>query len=298
MDITGRSDTTVTNSTGDGDMDGGSTSRDTVFNSDGIPANGRYSNPDAGESSGNRFRFPRSPVGQDHIGNDGRSLADTHVNGSDDGQSNDETSNGSGDGGQGAIPEGDSGNDKHPQEIEPRVSHEESEVKPKREMPEWLLERFRGGNEFNRRREPYYSGRGGVNELYVGERTPNGHYRSVDSYVPGEEIVSRKFTQLSDVQESTVIRYLEYQAAYYSPGTVIPDLPSTRHKLEQNPVKITIEGDMILEVPVQNSPPPRGILEKAEDLQITIRDENGLVWNLDDLDDASVTSTTEGVSGE
>lgn len=148
--------------------------------------------------------------------------------------------------------------------------------------PEWLDEQVEAGNEFNRRREPYYEEQGGANEVHVEPRTDKGQYRRVDSYVPDSEIVSRKHTQLADVQESTGVGYLREFANHYKTGTIIADTPTNRRDLGDEQIGKPLTGDMILEVPVQNGPVPRAILEEAERLNITIRDENGTVYALPD----------------
>ena len=42
------------------------------------------------------------------------------------------------------------------------------------------------------------------------------------------EIVSRKYTQLSEISEKTAIGYLKELSEKYSPGSVIADVPSNR----------------------------------------------------------------------
>lgn len=147
--------------------------------------------------------------------------------------------------------------------------------------PEWL-DNVEEGNAFNRRREPYYTEQGGANEVHVEPRTDKNQYRRVDSYVPGEEIVSRKHTQLGEIQESTAKRYLDEFAEYYGEGTIIADTPTNRRDLGDAQIGKPMKGDLILEVPAQNGPVPKAILEHAESLGITIRDENGRVYELDD----------------
>lgn len=147
--------------------------------------------------------------------------------------------------------------------------------------PEWLRD-LDEGNEFNRRREPYYEEQGGANEVHVEPRTEHNQYRRVDSYVPGEEIVSRKHTQLSNIQESTGIGYLREFVNHYNSGTIIADTPTNRRDLGDAQIGQPMSGDLILEVPAQtgNPPVPRAILEEAERLNITIRDENGRIYEL------------------
>jgi hypothetical protein len=141
--------------------------------------------------------------------------------------------------------------------------------------PEWLRERIEAGNEFNRRREPYYEEQGGANEVHVEPRSDKGQYPRVDSYIPDQEIVSRKHTQLADVQEATAVGYLRELANTYGPGTVVADTPTNRRDLGDEAIGLPMEGDMILEVPVQENGVPPAVLAEATRLGIIIRDENG-----------------------
>ncbi|HEX6343578.1 hypothetical protein [Umezawaea sp.] len=144
--------------------------------------------------------------------------------------------------------------------------------------PEWLRRQIEAGNEFNRQREPYYEERGGANEVHVEPRSEKGQYPRVDSYVPDEEIVSRKHTQLADVQESTAVGYLRELANTYGPGTVVADTPSNRRDLGDDAIGLPMSGDMILEVPVQQNGVPPAVLAEARRLGIIIRDENGRTY--------------------
>ncbi|MGB3442566.1 MAG: hypothetical protein WBA97_27810 [Actinophytocola sp.] len=141
--------------------------------------------------------------------------------------------------------------------------------------PEWLRQRIEEGNEFNRRREPYYEEQGGANEVHVEPRSDKGQYPRVDSYVPGEEIVSRKHTQLSEVQEGTAVGYLRELANTYGPGTIVADTPTNRRDLGDDAIGLPMDGDMVLEVPVQQNGVPPAVLAEARRLGIIIRDENG-----------------------
>jgi hypothetical protein len=141
--------------------------------------------------------------------------------------------------------------------------------------PEWLRRQIEEGNEFNRRREPYYEEQGGANEVHVEPRSDKGQYPRVDSYVPDEEIVSRKHTQLAEVQESTANGYLRELANTYGPGTVVADTPTNRRDLGDDAIGQPMSGDMILEVPVQRNGVPPAVLAEARRLGIIIRDENG-----------------------
>ena len=93
------------------------------------------------------------------------------------------------------------------------------------------------------------------------------------------EIVSRKYTQLSEISEKTAIGYLKELSEKYSPGSVIADVPSNRVGanagiFEENGGK-TLRGRMILEVPVQEEPVPERVLRYAAKEKIKIRDING-----------------------
>jgi hypothetical protein len=165
-----------------------------------------------------------------------------------------------------------SGNGQQPGQTGEQGSGEQSS------RPEWLRQRIEEGNEFNRRREPYYEEQGGANEVHVEPRSERGQYPRVDSYVPGEEIVSRKHTQLANVQESTAIGYLRELANTYGPGTIVADTPTNRRDLGDEAIGQPMDGDMILEVPVQENGVPPAVLAEARRLGIIIRDENGTVY--------------------
>jgi hypothetical protein len=118
---------------------------------------------------------------------------------------------------------------------------------------------------------------GGANEVAVGERTANGGQQRLDSYIPGEEIVSRKHTQLAEVNPSTAEEYLAEIDRKYAPGTPIADTPGNREKLGEAEIGRGLDGRKILEVPVQNGPIPQDILDDAARRNIRIRDEQGRV---------------------
>jgi hypothetical protein len=139
-----------------------------------------------------------------------------------------------------------------------------------RVRPDWLR-RLDDGNRFNQERAPFYE----HNEVYVDKQAGQGYYR-LDSYdTQAREIVSRKYTQLGDVQESTGARYLNELDAKYAPGTRIADVPSTADALRGR----LLQGKMVLEVPVQSRPIPQSVLDLANELDIKIRDVTGHVYN-------------------
>ena len=84
-------------------------------------------------------------------------------------------------------------------------------------LPDWLKERFEAGNNFNKENRPRYP----HNEVEVYGKKKY----VVDSYVPAEEIISRKYTQLADVKESTGIEYLNELKTKYPSSAIITDSP-------------------------------------------------------------------------
>ena len=48
--------------------------------------------------------------------------------------------------------------------------------------------------------------------------------KHLDSYVPNTEIVSRKYTRLSEVSEETAIRYLKKLMDKYASGSIIAEV--------------------------------------------------------------------------
>lgn len=136
-------------------------------------------------------------------------------------------------------------------------------------MPPLVRKKLEEGQNFNAQRRSFYSA--------AEVRLDTG--KVVDSYEHREEIVERKHSQLADIQESTAIGYLRDLVRKYSPGEEIAGTPRNREHYPELVGK-PLEGEMILEVPVQNRPIPRAILEKADELDITIRDTNGREFQL------------------
>ena len=142
---------------------------------------------------------------------------------------------------------------------------------------------------FNKARAKFYP----FNEVYLEapkkatnlpEGSPIKHqYVRLDSYNPHTgEIVSRKYTQLSEVSEETAIRYLKELSDKYAPGSIIADVPSNRTGVNKGIFDVNgdnvLRGEMILEVPVQKKLVPKSILKYAQDKKIQIRDINGNVY--------------------
>jgi len=130
------------------------------------------------------------------------------------------------------------------------------------------LDRMRQGNEFDDVRAPSYP----YNEIYIDK--PGGGYTRLDSYNPDTgEIVSRKLTQLSGVQEQTAVNYVNEIPSKYPIGSTIADVPSSGNLAGE-----TLSGQYILEVPPQTSPVPQSVLDAASEAGVTIRDTNGVTY--------------------
>ena len=143
---------------------------------------------------------------------------------------------------------------------------------------------------FNKARAKFYP----FNEVYLEapkkainlpEGAPTKHqYVRLDSYNPHTgEIVSRKYTQLSEVSEETAIRYLKELSEKYAPGSVIADVPSNRTGVNKGIFELNqgdkLKGQMILEVPVQKKPIPQNVINYADKLRIKIRNTNNKLYN-------------------
>ena len=143
---------------------------------------------------------------------------------------------------------------------------------------------------FNKARTKFYP----YNEVYLEapkkainlpEGSPTKHqYVRLDSYNPHTgEIVSRKYTQLSEVSEETAIRYLKELSDKYAPETKIADVPSNISGANAGIFKEnrgrTLHGQMILEVPVQKKPIPQNVINYADKLRIKIRNTNNKLYN-------------------
>ena len=143
---------------------------------------------------------------------------------------------------------------------------------------------------FNKARAKFYP----YNEVYLeapkkainlSEGSPTKHrYVRLDSYNPHTgEIVSRKYTQLSEVSEETAIRYLKELSDKYAPGSIIADVPSNRTGVNKGIFEVNqgdkLKGQMVLEVPVQGKVVPKRVIEYANKHYIKIRDINGKIYN-------------------
>ena len=143
---------------------------------------------------------------------------------------------------------------------------------------------------FNKERAKLYS----FNEVYLeapkketkvaGDSPAKHKYVRLDSYDPQTgEIVSRKYTQLSEVSEETAIRYLKELEDKYSPGSIIADVPSNKTGSNEKIFELNgdnvLRGQMILEVPVQHEAVPKKVIDYANLKGIKIRDTNNHIYN-------------------
>ena len=81
-------------------------------------------------------------------------------------------------------------------------------------------------------------------------------------------------TQLSEIEPKSAIAYIREVARKYPPGARIADVPSNgdlRGKI--------LNGQLILEVPVQFKAIPRRVLDAAKTFDVKIRDIAGQVYN-------------------
>lgn len=152
------------------------------------------------------------------------------------------------------------------------------------------------GNAFNQKMRKKYPN----NEVYVdylqpkrgkdnkivrdkdGKPIMEKHQVRVDSYKPGEEIVSRKYTQLGGITENTAKEYINELVRKYPAGAKISNVATQRkgsgHE-NQGLAGGTLTGDLILEVPVQTKNIPDSIKQHAKNKGVIIRDENGTILN-------------------
>ncbi len=136
----------------------------------------------------------------------------------------------------------------------------------------WLV-RMQAGRAFDKAQAARYR----FNQIYVTKDTGKGYW-ILDSYGPfdpalGAGPVSRKFTQLADIEVESARRMLQEAHRKYRPGMRFPDVRSRPGDLRD----ATIQGQLWLEIPVQTKAIPNGILSKASELSIKIRDIEGKV---------------------
>ncbi|MCU6368780.1 MULTISPECIES: hypothetical protein [Enterobacter] len=85
--------------------------------------------------------------------------------------------------------------------------------------------------------------------------------------------MSRKFTQFSDITESTATNYIREAVNKYPAGATIAKVPSSGSLGGD-----ALRGTNILEVPPQVKPIPQSVLNAADKAGVVIRDTNGKVY--------------------
>ncbi|WP_417360387.1 hypothetical protein [Gallaecimonas pentaromativorans] len=135
--------------------------------------------------------------------------------------------------------------------------------------PEWLR-RLDAGNDFNEAQAPNYP----YKEVYINKPDGGKSYYRLDSYDPeSREIVSRKFTQLSEIQNQTALNYITEIPKKYPVGATIAKVESSGSLADQQ-----LQGSLILEVPVQQNPIPQSIIDAADKAGVLIRDIDGRIY--------------------
>ena len=152
----------------------------------------------------------------------------------------------------------------------PRGDPDHAEPEKKRPPPPaYVKQRWEEGNQFNKDNRHRYP----TNEVILDNK------KVLDSYKPNEEIVSRKHTQISEIQPTTWQGYLNEHVTKYSPGETVKDSPSMREKYP-NLVGEELSGQQYMEVPVQNNEVPEWAIRAANKLDVIIRDVTGHVYKL------------------
>lgn len=96
-----------------------------------------------------------------------------------------------------------------------------------------------------------------------------GNNKILDSYTADHAIVSRKLTQLADVEPNTAIGYMKELITKYKPGERIKDGPYARINYPDL-IGEELKGKWVLELPVQRKAIPQDILHFARQHRITI----------------------------
>jgi len=133
-------------------------------------------------------------------------------------------------------------------------------------------QRKQWGGLFDRLRGTKYE----YNQVRIQKQSGKGHW-ILDSYNESTgEIVSRKFTQLSQIKTSSGIGYIREAGRKYSPGSMISNTAKNSEKIRGN----VLRGQLFLEVPMQKLPVPQKVLEAARNARVVIRDIEGRIYRL------------------
>jgi filamentous hemagglutinin len=134
------------------------------------------------------------------------------------------------------------------------------------------MQKIKDGYAFDKERAKAYD----FNQIYVVKPSGKGYFR-LDSYDPFRNmIVSRKYTQFASISETTGQKYVDELAYKYPNGATIANVPSNQQLLQSGS---QLQGELYLEVPVQTSPIPQSILDRAAVKRVKIVDVNGKIYN-------------------
>ncbi|OLT39558.1 hypothetical protein BJF86_06760 [Serinicoccus sp. CNJ-927] len=130
------------------------------------------------------------------------------------------------------------------------------------------LQNMVAGNRFDTYMAPTYQ----HNQVYLQAPGGSGYVR-LDSYVPGDLIVSRKLTQLGSIETRQARAYIDELVTKYPDGATVADVPSTR---ASGLAGQRLEGEMVLQVPPQaGGTIPDEVAEYAFENNVRIVDVNG-----------------------
>ncbi|WP_460512456.1 hypothetical protein, partial [Hymenobacter latericoloratus] len=111
------------------------------------------------------------------------------------------------------------------------------------------------GNQFNKLMEERIID--GAHEVWL-----KGMKVRLDTYIPNKKIISRKATQLAEVTETTAKKYIDEITKKYKAGSEVQN--AERAGSEK------LKGKYVLQVPKQEQPIPKEILEYAKKKRVTI----------------------------
>ena len=102
--------------------------------------------------------------------------------------------------------------------------------------------------------------------------------RRLDSYKPGKEIVERKFRQYAELKDpKTLQKDIDLIRTQYREDILVPRTPGNLKNFPDIAGK-PLKGKMILEIPPQNGPLDRQLLQYAARHKVTVRDTAGKVY--------------------
>lgn len=147
-----------------------------------------------------------------------------------------------------------------------------------------FLRQLFNGSKFNWENYHRYEYREVLVEVADPGPPPAAQRFRVDSYSPGDEIVSRKLTQLAQVQERTALSYIDELVRKYNPDNADLKVLGTDRNVAQFGARAgeivdgPLDGLMVLEIPVQHGEIPTAVLKHAALNDVVIRDVTGRVY--------------------